>query len=79
MSLALVVDIIPMAGASVLYGVNPHHCWRVMAGFWVVTGFIPSSFIPSFGTMSADVGGHTKQITAQGIIFVCRSVGSKSL
>lgn len=77
MTLALIADLIALSGACMLYAIDPSHRWAVLAGFWIMIGFIPCSFILSFGTMGANIGGHTKKITAQGIFFVCYSVGSR--
>ena len=79
LSWALVADVIALSGACMLYGIDPTHRWAVLAGFWLMVGFVPSSFVLSFGTLSANIGGHTKKITAQAIFFVCYSTGSRSI
>ncbi|UPK94660.1 hypothetical protein LCI18_005595 [Fusarium solani-melongenae] len=74
---ALVADLIALTGACMLYAIDPSHRWAVLAGFWIMVGFIPCSFILGFGTIGANIGGHTKKITSQAIFFVCYSVGSQ--
>jgi hypothetical protein len=43
-----------------------------------MVGVIPCSFILGIGTLSANVGGYSKKITAQAIFFIVYCVGSKS-
>ncbi|KAF9767953.1 hypothetical protein IL306_014805 [Fusarium sp. DS 682] len=73
---ALVTDLISLAGACMLYTIDPSNRWAVLTGFWIMVGFIPCSFILGFGTVGANIGGHTKKITAQAIFFLCYSVGN---
>lgn len=44
--------------------------------FWLMTAIIPNAFILGLGVMGANIGGHTKRITAQAIWFVVYCVGS---
>ncbi|KAH7149171.1 allantoate permease [Dactylonectria estremocensis] len=76
LSWALLADGISLAGACMLYAIDPSNRWAVLSGFWLMVGFIPCSFILAFGTMSANIGGHTKKITSQAIFFVLYSVGN---
>lgn len=61
----------------ILYVVEPTNRWLGITGFWLATGFIPTGFILGLGAISANIGGHTKKITAQALYFICYSVGSK--
>ncbi|KAH9211772.1 allantoate permease [Leptodontidium sp. 2 PMI_412] len=73
---ATVATIIATAGAVILYVVEPTNRWLGITGFWLATGFIPTGFILGLGAISANIGGHTKKITAQALYFICYSVGN---
>ncbi|KAH7148418.1 major facilitator superfamily domain-containing protein [Dactylonectria macrodidyma] len=76
LSWALYADGIALGGACMLYAIDPSNRWAVLSGFWLMVGFIPCYFILAFGTMSANIGGHTKKISSQAIYVVCYSVGN---
>ncbi|KAF2848030.1 allantoate permease [Plenodomus tracheiphilus IPT5] len=64
-----------IVGASILYAYDVNQRWALMIGFWVMMGFIPCGFLLGMGTISGNIAGHTKKVTAQGIMFVTYSVG----
>ncbi|KIW16529.1 hypothetical protein PV08_06584 [Exophiala spinifera] len=76
LTLSLVATAVALAGSIMLYAVNLNHRWALISGFWLMTGFIPNSFILGLGTVSANIGGHTKKLTAQAVFFICYSVGN---
>ncbi|CZR53479.1 related to permease of the major facilitator superfamily [Phialocephala subalpina] len=78
LTLALFASLIALAGSIILYSVKLSHSnrWTLMTGFWLMTGIIPCSFILNLGTVSANIGGHTKKLTSQAIFFVLYSTGS---
>jgi hypothetical protein len=50
----------------------------IISRLWIVTGFMPISFLLSMTVINSNIAGHTKKLTTQAITFVCHSTGSKS-
>ncbi|KAH7093762.1 allantoate permease [Paraphoma chrysanthemicola] len=75
LALAALCNACSVAGAAVLYAYDVKQRWPLMIGFWVMMGFIPCSFLLGMGTISGNIAGHTKKVTAQGIMFVTYSAG----
>ncbi|CZR42685.1 uncharacterized protein FPRO_09988 [Fusarium proliferatum ET1] len=75
LALASLANALAIVGASMLYVFDVHQRWRLMAGFWAMMAFIPCSFLLGMGTISGNIAGHTKKVTAQAIMFTCYCCG----
>ncbi|KAH7255090.1 allantoate permease [Fusarium redolens] len=78
LAFASLANALAIVGASMLYGFDVDQRWRLMAGyvtFWAMMAFIPCSFLLGMGTISGNIAGHTKKVTAQAIMFTCYCCG----
>ncbi|KAF5564677.1 major facilitator superfamily domain-containing protein, partial [Fusarium pseudoanthophilum] len=75
LALASLASALAIVGASMLYAFDVHQGWHLMAGFWAMMAFIPCGFLLGMGTISGNIAGHTKKVTAQAIMFTCYCCG----
>ncbi|EGY21681.1 hypothetical protein VD0002_g8984 [Verticillium dahliae] len=75
LALSVLCNGFSIVGSCILYAFDLKERWTLMIGFWVMLGFIPCGFLLGMGTISGNIAGHTKKVTAQGIMFVTYSVG----
>ncbi|KIX93455.1 uncharacterized protein Z520_10875 [Fonsecaea multimorphosa CBS 102226] len=76
MIISIMVALTSLTGSVLLYAYDLKHKSVLLTGFWMMVGMIPCGFITGVGTMTANVGGHTKRITAQALFFVFYSAGN---
>ncbi|KAL2839032.1 major facilitator superfamily domain-containing protein [Aspergillus pseudodeflectus] len=74
--LSIIATTIALAGTVMLYAVSLEHRWALVAGLWIMGGFMPASFILGMGVTASNIAGHTKKVTAHGIIFMFYATGS---
>ncbi|KAM0234094.1 hypothetical protein ACHAP5_010154 [Fusarium lateritium] len=75
LALGSLANALAIVGASMLYAFDVHQRWHLMAGFWSMMAFIPCGFLLGMGTISGNIAGHTKKVTAQAIMFTCYCCG----
>ncbi|KAF5568407.1 family hydrolase [Fusarium phyllophilum] len=75
LALASLANAFAIVGASTLYAFDVHQRWHLMAGFWAMMAFIPCGFLLGMGTISGNIAGHAKKVTAQAIMITCYCCG----
>ncbi|KAF5639359.1 major facilitator superfamily domain protein [Fusarium sp. NRRL 52700] len=75
LALTILANALALVGISMLYAFDVHQRWKLMAGLWAMLAFITCSFLLGMGTISENIAGHTKKVTAQAIIFTCYCCG----